>query len=497
MNEEAKQAINEQNIIYNETENQVQLQITEESSPLETQINTESEHAATVDLGQATEETTPMDLGQGTVNPEEPKTTQKTGPLAERIDLDRIEAKEKQRLEERRIQDEKINAVIDKLREFKENKQRIEVIVKARIRGGLRVDFEDAPLFLPASHFAIKKSPTEEELVDAIGHKMEVVVHEIHDNEQVRNSIIVSRKAVLEEELWEKIKVGNIIEGRISSIASFGVFVDLGCVEGLIHISRLSKLHIEDPTKFVKKGDLIQAVVYEIDRDKNRVSLSRKELEDSPWKGINKVYKPETTHKGIIKRITDFGAYVELSPGIDGLIRLSELSWTRRLKHPNEVVKLYQEIDVYIISVNEEKQAIALSYKRTLPNPWQGLKEKYPPNSEAQGKVLQLVPQGAVITVGDEVDGFMPRSRMRPILKGRKIPFNEGDIITVVINDIIPEEESLILNPRIEERAAFRSSPHKESSKVAKEIKDNDNSGFTFNDFLTEEQKKGLLGSIE
>lgn len=417
---------------------------------------------------------------------------------SDRIDLDRIEAKEKQRLEEKRIQDEKINAVIDKLREYKESKQAIEVVVKARIRGGLRVDYEDAPLFMPASHFGLKKSATEEELVDAIGHKMEVVVHEIHDNANVRNSVIVSRKTILEDELWSNLKVGEIVEGRVSSIASFGVFLDLGCVEGLIHISRLSKLHVDDPTQFVKKGDMIKAIVQEVDREKSRVSLSRKELEESPWKGISTKYLPDSVCKGIVRRMTDFGTYIELQPGIDGLLRMSEMSWTKRVKHPSDVFQINQEIEVYVLNVNEEKQTISLSFKRTLPNPWQELKDKYAVNSEHEGRVLQVVPQGVVVTVGDEVDGFMPRSRMKAIMKGNKIPLEEGQSITVIINDILPDEESLILSPKVEDRSnAYRSSTTKENAKVSKESKDSGTFAFTFDDFLTDEQKKELMKNIQ
>ncbi len=428
------------------------------------------------------------------VKKDEPK-DEKIKETPEKIDLEKIEAREKARAEEKKLEEEKINAVIDRLKEYKENKKPIEVIVKARIRGGLRVEYEGASLFLPASHFSMKKSPSEEELVDAIGHKIEVVVHEIHDNQQVRNSIIVSRKSILEEAFWSKLQKGAVVEGKVSSIATFGVFVDLGGLEGLIHISRLSQLHVEDPSKLVNKGDTIKAVVHDVDREKNRISLSRKELEESPWKGMAEKYPEDSVQKGIVRRITDFGAYVELQPGIDGLLRMPEMSWKKRIKHPSELFKPGDEIEVYILNVNENKQTVSLSYKRTRPNPWHGLIEKYPVGSEQDGKVFQVVPQGAVITVNDEVDGFIPRSKVKNIMKGKKMPFKEGDEIKVLISDIVPDDESLILEPKVEARAAYSSGG--KGSKGFKEQAGSSGGTFTFDDFLSEDQKKELMKSLK
>lgn len=348
----------------------------------------------------------------------------------------------------------RFDAVFAQLQEVKEKNETIEVTVKGRIRGGMRVIYEDMPLFLPASHFSLKRNPTEKEMHDAVGSKISVTIHELQVEENGRKTVIVSRKKLLEDDFWSKLNIGDIVEGTVSSIASFGVFVDIGGMEGLIHISRLSQVHVDDPKNFVKKGQTIRAVIVEADRAKNRIALSRKELEDSPWKNAETDFATGTIHKGIVRRITDFGAYLEMKPGVDGLLRTSELSWTKRIKSPAEMFQPGNTIDIYIMSVSEEKQTMNLSYRRTLPNPWEALKEKYPVGSEFMGKVVQVMPQGAIISLDDDVDGFMPRSKIKPMMmKGKKIPFQPGDPVEVIIADLIPADESLILSPKYEEEA--------------------------------------------
>ncbi len=264
----------------------------------------------------------------------------------------------------------RMETIFAELKEIKANEGILEVEVISRIKGGLRVIFKNLQLFLPASHFTIKRTPTEEELQEAIGAKFNVNIHEIQEMDDGRKAVIVTRKNLLVSEFWNNIEIGKIVNGRITSVASFGVFIDLGGIEGLIHISRLSQTHVDDPTKLYKKGDMLEAKIIEINKEANRIGLSRKELEPSPWDGIDAVFAPNTIHKGIVRRITDFGVYIELRPGIDGLLRTPEISWTKRIKHPSSVFAIGQEIDVEVMSINTEKQTVALSYKKTQPNPW-------------------------------------------------------------------------------------------------------------------------------
>lgn len=341
--------------------------------------------------------------------------------------------------------------VFEHLKSLKEQDSSIDVKVKARIRGGLRVIFDEMPLFLPASHFSLKRTPTEAELQDFIGKTMKVAIHELQEYDDGRKAVIVSRKDLLSGEFWTNLAVGQKVEGRVSSVATFGVFVDIGGLEGLIHISRLSVVHVSNPAKLYKKGDKITSVIVELDKEHNRIALSRRELEESPWKGVEEQYPVGTQHKGIVRRLTEFGAYIELRPGVDGLLRIGEMSWAKRVRRPSDLFTADQEIDVQVVAVSEEHQTVTLSYKRTLPNPWDDIAKKYIKGTFATGTIVQVMKQGAIVRLNDEVDGFMPRSKMRNVVQGKNLPYVIGDTLEVEISDITIGEESLILAPKHDE----------------------------------------------
>ncbi|MFP4528343.1 MAG: S1 RNA-binding domain-containing protein, partial [Candidatus Kapaibacterium sp.] len=382
----------------------------------------------------------------------------------------------------------------EKLRQAEAEAKTVEVEVAGRIKGGLRVNFEGLPGFLPASHFSMRRNPAEEELQSAVGNTLEVNVHELQD-ENGRKTVIFSRKNRIEEDFWNNINPGEKVTGTVSSIASFGVFLDLGGVEGLIHISQLSQVHVNDPNDFATKGEDMEAVVVDVDREKKRIALSRKELEESPWKNISEEFPEGTSHQGIVRRLTDFGAYVELKPGVDGLLRTSELSWTKRIKSPSDVLKPNQQINVYIMNVNEEKQTMALSLKRTLPNPWESMAEKFPVGQETSGEVTQVMPQGAIVRLGDdEVDGFMPRSKMRSIMQGKKVPYEVGDKVDVKIVDLVPEQESLILAPIVDEETLAREQARQQQRRQREAPQQKQtHSSITLLDMLSEAEKKRLM----
>lgn len=425
-----------------------------------------------------------------------PKSDPQSEPSAE--ELARIAAEAKKRAEEKQRQ---LDADFAKIKQAYENGQPIEVKVTDRIKGGLRAMYNDIPLFLPSSHFSVKRTPSETELTSAIGQTIKVYIHEISEDEDKRKTIIVSRKKALLDEIWDKIKVGDIVEGTVSSVASFGIFLDLGGVEGLIHISRLSQQHVSSTFDFARRGDKMQAVVIEVDRENNRIALSRKELEKSPWAGIEQRYPVGSNIKGIVRRFTDIGAFVEVEKGIDGLVRLGELSWTKRIKNPADVLKINEETEFKVINVSEEKKVLHLSLKRTTENPWPQIKEKYVPEKIYNGVVKQIMPQGCVVTVEDEVDGFMPRSKMKNLPRGKKIPFKVGQAIEVMISDVSVEEESMILELNPEYFNVAISVEHKDKPKdrAQQKVKDNQNDktgdGFSLADLLPETVAETLLGN--
>ena len=404
--------------------------------------------------------------------------------------------------------DKLFDELFKELAEIKQNNGSIDVFVQSRIRGGLRVVHKDMPMFLPASHFSNKRNPSEESLQEAIGKSFKVIIHEMQEDETHRKTVVVSRKQILEDDFWNSIKAGDVVEGAVSSIASFGIFIDLGGAEGLVHISRLSQVHIDDPRTYCKKGDVLKAVVVEVDKNRKRIALSRKELESSPWKGVSDEYPQGAKVKGLVRRMTDFGAYIEIRTGIDGLLRNNELSWTKRFRNVSDILTINQEVELEVLSVNEEKQSMSLSLKRTQENPWKELAEKYPVNLNTKGKIKQIVSQGCVVDVNGEVDGFMPRSKMKNLLKGKKVPYNVGDEIDVIIADIEPDKESLILAPVVvEEEQTIAPKPQHRDNRDNRDNRERNqkeprfreveneagSNSFALGDLLSESMKKSLM----
>jgi len=349
---------------------------------------------------------------------------------------------ERKRKEEERKQRDDAYAMLEG---FKTAGTAFEVTIAERVKGGLRGEFNGLRIFLPASHFGVRKNVTEEDLNGLLGQTIRVKVHELQSDDTGYKSAVVTRREILLDEFWNGIQQGGVYDGVVSSVTQFGAFVNIGGVEGLVHVSRLSRSRVENPADVVKKGDKLKVTVSEIDREKRKLSLSHKEHEEDPWKGAAEKFTTGMKLKGTVRRITDFGAYVQVAPKIEGLLRISELSWTRRVKHPSEVINVNQEIDVVVLSTNEEKHQLALGYKQTLENPWLALPTTMPVGSEIQGVVQSVSTQGAVVRIADAFDGFMPRSKILNAGRGQKVQVNVGDTITCVIVDCTPENASLIL----------------------------------------------------
>lgn len=325
----------------------------------------------------------------------------------------------------------------------------VEVIAKAK--GGLRVVYDSVPLFLPASHYTLEKKVNEEKLDAAVGQNFDVKVTEVKQIGEGK-IVIVSRKDMLLKEVWDKVEVGAEVTGKISSITNFGVFIDLGGVEGLVHVSRLSHAHIDNPKNHYNKGDEMTVKVIEIDKKNGKISLSRKALEDSPWKGAEEKYKVGESVTGKVKRLTNFGAYVELEPGVEGLLRVSELSWAMRVDKPADVLSEGQEVELKVLQISEEKGQAALSLKQNSENPWAALTEKYSKGSDANGVVQRVFDKGAIVRINDEVDAFMPVSRMNALKENEDDqPLKVGQALDVKVIDAAADDESLVVSPVLTE----------------------------------------------
>lgn len=354
----------------------------------------------------------------------------------------RRRAEEKARKEEeRRLRD----LAYSKLEGVKAENGTIEVTFQERVKGGLRGEYESLRVFLPASHIGLKKGATDEELNGMVGQTLTVRIHELQSDETGYKSAVVSRRDIVLDELWNNISAGDVVEGVVTTLLPYGVFVNIGGLEGLVHISRLSKVRLDDVKSAVKKGDRIKVTVVEIDRSKRKITLSHREHETDPWEKITKKFEVGKVLRGTVRRITDFGAYVQVAPRIDGLLRISELSWTRRLAHPSEVVTVGQEIDVVVLSFQPEKHQLTLGYRQTQPNPWLTIGETFGAGTELTGVVISTSPQGAVVRINDVFDGFMPRSRFLSEGRGKKVNIEQGQSVNLVVLEVKPESQSIIL----------------------------------------------------
>jgi small subunit ribosomal protein S1 len=367
-------------------------------------------------------------------------------------DEEREEQARKKEEERKRKEAEKAqrDAAFATLQSFKDASGIFEVTIQERVKGGLRGDFQGLRIFLPASHVGLRKSATDEELQSLIGTSVRVKVHELQSDDTGYKSAVVTRRDILLDDMWNTIAVGNTHDGVVTSLTAFGAFVNIGGLEGLVHVSRLSRSRVNNPSEVVRKGEKIKVTIVEIDRDKKKIALSHREHEADPWVGISADYPVGKRVTGTVERITDFGAYVKVAPKIEGLLRVSELSWTRRVKHPSEIISVGQTIEVEVLSCNEEKHQLGLGYKQTQPNPWLTLASEMPIGSDVEGSVQSVSTQGAVIRVKDAFDGFMPRSKMAGS-RGGKMPVNPGDVVQCVVADVNVENASLILAMRNED----------------------------------------------
>ncbi len=431
-----------------------ELKNTENSQP-ETEVNSEETSASAEQTAETVNETPVVETAAeekveavAETTPE-PEAAKKEEPKAEESADSKPEANKS---DDSETEDKAhYNSVVSSLEKLIGTEETINVEVIAKAKGGLRVVYDSVPLFLPASHFSLERNVKDDKLEAAVNTSFEVKVTEV---KQIGDGkiVIVSRKELIQKELWEKIKVGEELTGKVSSITNFGVFLDLGGVEGLIHVSRLSHSHIDNPKNHFNKGDELTVKVVEVDQKNGKISLSKKALEDSPWKGAEEKYKAGESVKGKIKRLTDFGAYVELEPGVEGLLRVSELSWAKRINKPSDMLEENQEIELKVIQISEEKGQAALSLKQNQENPWPALAEKYSKGSEATGKVEKVFEKGAIIRINDEVDAFMPISRISALKENENDkPLKVGAEIAVKVIDSTAKDESLVVSPVLTE----------------------------------------------
>ncbi len=283
----------------------------------------------------------------------------------------------------------------------------VEGTVMRKIKGGLLVDI-GVPVFLPASQVDIRRPP---DIGIYIGKTIRSQVLKI--DEQRRN-IVISRRKLLEAEraikrqkLMETLTEGDIVTGTVKNIADFGAFVDLGGIDGLLHITDMSWGRINHPSEMLKIEDKVDVKVLHIDHEKEKIALGLKQTEPSPWDDIEAKYPVNTRITGVTTNIVSYGAFVKLEEGVEGLVHISEMSWTKRINHPSEMLSVGQEVDVVVLDVNKDKNEISLGIKQTEVNPWELVAEKYPPGTVISGQVRNLASYGAFVEIEPGIDGLL------------------------------------------------------------------------------------------
>ena len=319
--------------------------------------------------------------------------------------------------------------------------------VMRKIKGGLLVDI-GVPVFLPASQVDIRRPG---EIADFIGDQLTCKILKIDEG---RCNIVVSRRQLIEdqreimaERLFEKLEEGQIRAGKVKNIVDFGAFVDLGGIDGLLHITDMSWGRISHPSEMVAIDDDLLVKILNVDPERGRVALGLKQKTPSPWERVSEKYPVGETVRGEVVNLVSYGAFVKLEEGVEGLVHVSEMSWTRRVNHPSEVVAIGDVVDVVVLGINEEKEEISLGIKQTEPNPWELVAENYPPGTKVVGKVRNLTNYGAFVEIEEGIDGLLHVSDMswtRKINHPSEV-VNKNETIETVVLDVKPDEQRVAL----------------------------------------------------
>ncbi|SON58126.1 30S ribosomal protein S1 [Hartmannibacter diazotrophicus] len=317
-----------------------------------------------------------------------------------------------------------------------------------QVKGGFTVDLDGATAFLPRSQVDIR--PVRD--VAPLMHSPQPF--QILKMDKRRGNIVVSRRVVLEEtraeqrsELVQSLEEGQVVEGVVKNITDYGAFVDLGGIDGLLHVTDIAWRRINHPSEVLTIGQTVKVQIIRVNQETHRISLGMKQLEADPWAGIEAKYPVDTRFTGRVTNITDYGAFVELEPGIEGLIHVSEMSWTKKNVHPGKIVSTSQEVEVMVLEVDPVKRRISLGLKQTLQNPWDAFSEKYPAGSVVEGEVKNKTEFGLFIGLDGDVDGMVHLSDLDWNRPGEQVieEFNKGDMVKAVVLDVDTDKERISL----------------------------------------------------
>ncbi|EJF76142.1 30S ribosomal protein S1 [Bartonella birtlesii] len=347
-------------------------------------------------------------------------------------------SREKARREESWIRlEEKFNAGV-----------RVDGVIFSQVKGGFTVDLDGAVAFLPRSQVDIR--PIRD--VSPLMHNSQSF--EILKMDRRRGNIVVSRRTVLEEsraeqrsEIVQNLEENQIVEGVVKNITDYGAFVDLGGIDGLLHVTDMAWRRVNHPSEVLTIGQTIKVQIIRINQDTHRISLGMKQLESDPWESISARYPVGKKITGAVTNITDYGGFVEIEPGIEGLIHVSEMSWTKKNVHPGKILSTSQEVEVVVLEIDPSKRRISLGLKQTFENPWEAFANKFPVNSQIEGEVKNKTEFGLFIGLEGDVDGMVHLSDLDWNRPGEQVidTYNKGDIVKAVVLDVDIEKERISL----------------------------------------------------
>ena len=346
-------------------------------------------------------------------------------------------------------------AAWDKLEKEYDKGERVDGVIFGRVKGGFTVDLGGAVAFLPGSQVDIRPVRDVTPLMD-ISQPFQIL-----KMDRRRGNIGVSRRAILEETraeqrtgLIQSLAENQVIEGIVKNITDYGAFVDLGGIDGLLHVTDISYKRVSHPSEVINIGDTVKVQIVRINRETQRISLGMKQLEADPWEGASAKYAVDGVFTGRVTNITEYGAFVELEPGIEGLVHVSEMSWTKKNVHPGKIVSTSQEVEVKVLEVDEEKRRISLGLKQAQSNPWNDFAESHPVGTEVDGEVKNSTEFGLFIGLDGDVDGMVHMSDIAWGVSGEEALalHHKGEMVKAVVLDVDVEKERISLGMKQLER---------------------------------------------
>ncbi len=340
-------------------------------------------------------------------------------------------------------------AAWDRLEKAYADENRVEGAIFGRVKGGFTVDLGGAVAFLPGSQVDVRPVRDAGPLM---GLKQPFQILKM---DRRRGNIVVSRRAILEEsraeqraEVIGKLAEGDVVDGVVKNITEYGAFVDLGGVDGLLHVTDMAWRRVNDPKEVLSIGETVKVQVIKVNKETHRISLGMKQLQDDPWDSVESKYPLESTHTGRVTNITDYGAFVELEPGVEGLVHVSEMSWTKKNVHPGKIVSTSQEVEVMVLEIDTAKRRVSLGLKQTMRNPWEVFEEQFPVGTQVEGEVKNITEFGLFVGLENDIDGMVHLSDLTWEGRGEDVigNYRKGDVVQAVVSEIDTEKERISLS---------------------------------------------------